>query len=373
MAAAAAAAAATDVPVAVAPASTDGGGGGGGRTFICYHSPCPDGTGAALATSLGLPRTCPPHMSDAEAAAEMRIEFVPLAVFRPEEERVAWAARTLAADDTVYIVDFSGGLRFIREVASRVASLVVLDHHKTAAADFDALVPPPATLTAVFDMARSGTGIARDYFGLAADSPWLVTKLGSAEAAAACLNVLAYIEDNDLWRHALPGSKDAAAGLHALHLSYDLPANLPVLRQLAGLSVPALIAAGAAAREAEEAVIAAAVTRAVHLRITLPASSPAATFDALGVIMPTGELRSNLGNALVDAAVARGLPGVGIVAYHEPGLPDAATNIKVSVRAATAGVDTTVMTVAYGGGGHAAASSCIVPRTTYDSWVVPAT
>lgn len=48
-------------------------------------------------------------------------------------------------------------------------------------------------------------------------------------------------------------------------------------------------------------------------------------------------------------------------------MPNRDTHIKVSLRS-TDGFDTSQMSQAFGGGGHAAASSCIVTREELDSW-----
>lgn len=73
-------------------------------------------------------------------------------------------------------------------------SMVVLDHHKTAAAALEGLD------FCVFDMNRSGAGLAWDHFHGKASRPWIVD----------------YVEDRDLWRFALPQSKDVNAYLQAL-------------------------------------------------------------------------------------------------------------------------------------------------------------
>jgi nanoRNase/pAp phosphatase (c-di-AMP/oligoRNAs hydrolase) len=48
-------------------------------------------------------------------------------------------------------------------------------------------------------------------------------------------------------------------------------------------------------------------------------------------------------------------------------MPNKQANIKVSLRSVD-GFDTTPITAAFGGGGHAAAGSCILPRTTLQAW-----
>jgi nanoRNase/pAp phosphatase (c-di-AMP/oligoRNAs hydrolase) len=48
-------------------------------------------------------------------------------------------------------------------------------------------------------------------------------------------------------------------------------------------------------------------------------------------------------------------------------MPHKDTAIKVSLRSVD-GYDTSTVSGAFGGGGHAAASSCVVPRAELDAW-----
>lgn len=83
----------------------------------------------------------------------------------------------------VLMVDFSTDAATMRDLASRAASITVLDHHKTAEA---ALTPlfEGGTISGVFDMDRSGAGITWDVLHPGEKRPVLV-------------NV---VEDRDLWR-----------------------------------------------------------------------------------------------------------------------------------------------------------------------------
>lgn len=93
--------------------------------------------------------------------------------------------------DWVYVLDFAYPRAVMEAMAASVRGLVVLDHHKTNEA---ALAGLPF---ARFDMNRSGAGLAADYF--AAGDSWLID----------------YVEDRDLWRFALPHSKEINAWIGA--------------------------------------------------------------------------------------------------------------------------------------------------------------
>lgn len=91
----------------------------------------------------------------------------------------------------VVIVDFSYPPPVMEQIAAECASLLVLDHHKTAEEALRGFGDGNEKVTVVFDMNRSGAGLALDhYFPGQRDRPlwWLVN----------------YVEDRDLWRQSLP-------------------------------------------------------------------------------------------------------------------------------------------------------------------------
>lgn len=92
----------------------------------------------------------------------------------------------------VIIVDFSYKRDVLIEMSQTANSIVVLDHHKTAAED---LVDLPENVTAVFDMERSGCMIAWDHF---------FTDQGAPE-------LLLCIQDRDLWRFKLDCTREVMA------------------------------------------------------------------------------------------------------------------------------------------------------------------
>ena len=135
----------------------------------------------------------------------------------------AWAVRSVLGDNVefypgvyqkdppdcagrdVIMVDFSYKRPVIDEMISKCASLLILDHHKTAAADLAGL--PAAGVSfhewrqtllgskpigVLFDMTRSGAGIAWDFFH------------DRAHTGDRRPEFIDYIEDRDLWRKQLP-------------------------------------------------------------------------------------------------------------------------------------------------------------------------
>lgn len=136
------------------------------KTFVLYHSNCPDGFGAAWAAWMALGDTA---------------SYQPVSYGKPLPE--------LPDGARVYIVDFS----FPRDVLIALAArcdLTVLDHHATAQEALQGL--PFAT----FDMQKSGAVLTWEHF--------------HAEPVP---EILLYVQDRDLWQWQMPASKAINAGL----------------------------------------------------------------------------------------------------------------------------------------------------------------
>lgn len=98
-------------------------------------------------------------------------------------------------DSNVFLVDFS----FKRDVMINLIRnnnyVTVLDHHKTAEEALEGLQDKCSNCTIIFDMNRSGAGIAWDFFFTNQPRPWFIN----------------YVEDRDLWRWKLPSSREINA------------------------------------------------------------------------------------------------------------------------------------------------------------------
>lgn len=150
---------------------------------VCiYHGNCDDGFGAAWATW--------------KAFGE-GVEFIP-GIYGKEPPNLG--------GKNVVMVDFSYKRPIIDAMvqsgdANQAMTILILDHHKTAAADLDGIAFPedgydPATwrhkweswckwpVRAIFDMDRSGAQIAWDYFFDGEERPFFIDLIG----------------DRDLWR-----------------------------------------------------------------------------------------------------------------------------------------------------------------------------
>lgn len=103
----------------------------------------------------------------------------------------------------VVMVDFSYPLTTMDDIAGKCSSLLVLDHHKTAEAALKAFHHENAEVH--FDMERSGAGMAWDHFFPQFKRPWIID----------------YVEDRDLWRHAMPNGPAVNAYLGTLRYDFE--------------------------------------------------------------------------------------------------------------------------------------------------------
>lgn len=137
------------------------------KIFVLYHDPCTDGMGAKYAA----------WKKFGGGAKYIGVDYK-----KPAPVEVMQADK----DTEVYIVDFAYPKDILREIYTKAAKLVVLDHHKTAQ---EALAGEPY---AIFDMNRSGAVLAWEYFFPDQEVPTL----------------LQMIQDRDLWKWQISGSRN---------------------------------------------------------------------------------------------------------------------------------------------------------------------
>ncbi|MBD0315132.1 MAG: phosphoesterase [Nitrospiraceae bacterium] len=143
--------------------------------IVLYHAECSDGFGAAWAIWKRF----------------QGARFIPVKHGHPPPEGLA--------SQRVVIVDFSYARPMLESMASETKSLLVLDHHITAQ---EALAGLPYTY---FDQSKSGAVLAWEW-AHESQAPWL----------------LRYIQDKDLWKWALPGSREINAALASYPFDFQL-------------------------------------------------------------------------------------------------------------------------------------------------------
>jgi len=171
--------------------------------IVLYHSPCIDGLTAAWVAKQRFP--------DAECIEAMHHKPVPVDL----------------SGRRVYMLDFSYDRATMLKLQAVAASMIVLDHHKGAAEQLEDLPD------CVFDMSRSGAGLAWDAFFPNVARPWLVD----------------YVEDRDLWNWRLPRSKEVSAALASFDLTFT------TLDQFALSTVEQTATEGAAILRYQEQVV----------------------------------------------------------------------------------------------------------------------
>lgn len=102
----------------------------------------------------------------------------------------------------VILTDFSYKRPVLEGIVERAASVLILDHHKTAQADLEGL---PGAVT-VFDLERAGSRITWDHFFPKEQPPQL----------------LLHVEDRDLWRFALRKTREIQASVFAYEYRFDI-------------------------------------------------------------------------------------------------------------------------------------------------------
>lgn len=154
--------------------------------LVIYHANCMDGFGAAFAIN---------HFRTL-AFGECAIKFIAANYNEPPPD---------VSNKTVFIVDFSYPRNVLEVMAEQARSVLVIDHHKTAAEDLKGLPEAPQhvkdytypKLSVLFDMERSGAGLTWDFFSNGQPR----------------LQIINHVEDRDLWKFAIPYTREVYACL----------------------------------------------------------------------------------------------------------------------------------------------------------------
>jgi nanoRNase/pAp phosphatase (c-di-AMP/oligoRNAs hydrolase) len=168
-----------------------------------------------------------------------------------------------------------------------------------------------------------------------------------------------YVEDNDLWRHALPDSKAFTAGLAARNIEYDVDKNPQLFAQLASLTAPQLIAEGKGLLEARQALVRGYANNLLfkEFKNLHETNSPARLVFYCEIKPQDFAIISELGHQLAIGSPSH----IGAVV-----LPNPDNNLlRVSLRSLP-DTDCTPLAKRFGGGGHAQACGFSVTREEWD-------
>lgn len=250
--------------------------------LVIYHGPeCPDGFCAALAAWL--------RYGDAA-------EYVPAQYGEPPPE-----VRGRCVD----VLDFSYSRRMLKAMNELAETLLVLDHHKTAEAELAGL--PYCR----FHSDRSGAMMAWEHYHPDKEPPRLFQ----------------YVQDRDLWRWALPKSREVSAAIASYPKRFNIWAEWLALSDDEWWSKFA--ADGEAILRYQEMVVAQHVARATETEMG-------------GHKIPM--VNATLLQSEIAGKLAEGRP-FGAVWFTD--------GRKIwSLRSRDDGVDVSVIAAQFGGGGH---------------------
>lgn len=249
----------------------------------------------------------------------------------------------------VILVDFSYKRPVIAEMCAKgAASILILDHHKTAAADLEGFWKPPARyedfvthvaqglyeanmlpVNAVFDMHRSGAMIAWDYFFPDVAAPKLIE----------------HIQDRDLWLFKLEGTREIQANV------FSYPYDFAVWDRLMASDPVTLIAEGAA------------IERKHHKDVVELVGVMRRIMNIGGHLVPVANLpytlTSDAGHLMCREVV--GADGSSWRPRFAACYWDTPQGRVFSLRSTETGLDVAEIAKAYGGGGHRNAAGFTKP------------
>lgn len=265
------------------------------KPLCIYHGNCADGFGAAWVFN---------------RHAGLECDFHP---------GVYSEAPPDVTDRDVFLLDFSYKHDVVAEMRERANRITLIDHHKSAVEDLAPLISA-GTINALVDMGHSGAMLA-----------WLYL-YDTVENAPPLLR---HIEDRDLWRFALPYTREIQSNL------FSHPYDFGVWDELMRADVRTLVAEGAAIERKHRKDLTELLRQTKHRRViggyNVPAANLPYTFasDAGNIMAENGEFFA--------------------AAYY-----DTPTHRVYSLRSNNV-VDVSEVAKQYGGGGHKNAAGFRVP------------
>ena len=268
---------------------------------VFYHANCCDGFGAAWAWHL---------LKEKEYA---RAFYVPVSYGDNP-----FLKDTAFIDRDIYILDFSFPRNYLIALSDLANKVVLIDHHKTAQADLLGWEETPKNIEIYFDMEHSGAMLT-----------WLVL----APTAHNPPELLKYIEDRDLWRHALLNTKEINAVITNNPKEFIAYSDL---NNLIEFQFNIIVGIGAHLLASRQRICNEIIRDARPCSI----ETEDGTYHGLACNC-TPQFASDVGNLLADNSGTFG------ATYYTT----AKGNVKWSIRS-NGDYDVSVIAQAYGGGGH---------------------
>ena len=258
-------------------------------------------------------RTLVMHHGDADGfcAAWSAVQQLPSATFRTVEygDQIVPEAGFF---DHVFLLDFCPDSDAeIAAICAGAKTVTVIDHHATSERLFSAL---PVNLRFVYSESKAACRLTAEHFFPRDEPSWLVD----------------YVEDRDLWRFALPDSREISAALTACDWTF---------------AAWDVFAARSQARASAEGHAVLAAQRQAELS-AIEATAQTVVWSVDGDYVRVLAVNCPLYRSEIGETLARGFP-FSVVYYHMPN-----GRYKVSLRSSAAGRPVNDLALRYGGGGH---------------------
>lgn len=225
-------------------------------------------------------------------------------------------------DRDIYLVDFSYKRAVVEDIIKVATRVVLIDHHKTAIEDLRPLIDSGA-IEALVNLEKSGSTLAWEWFHGHSDDEMP--------------QLLRHIEDRDLWKFALPNTREIQANV------FSYPYDFEVWDDLMDLPLAEHIVAGQAIERKHLKDIAELV-KVCRREMVIG-----------GVAVPVASLPYTLTSDAGHLMATEHQSKIGACYWDTPG------GRVFSLRSTDDGPDVSEIAKQYGGGGHAHASGFRVP------------
>lgn len=277
-------------------------------TFVFYHADCIDGFTAAWCF----------HRANQRSCEAPEFTMIPLAYGDWEKTRKHLEFR---ADDRVIFVDVSIPPIEVNALSYEVAHITILDHHKTALDLYAGATLHLSKIDSHFDLSKSGARLAWEYL--------------FPDESGPIADLVAYVEDRDLWKKKLPDTEEINAYIGAQPFAFGAYDTMHGIMMVEGAH--ALAPMGAAILQSKRRVVEDVVRRPQD-------------FELLGVNVKAVNYGARHGISEIGHELAKmSRDGAGLVWYYDGDF------VQVSLRGHN-GRDVSKIATHFGGGGHPAAA-----------------
>lgn len=287
--------------------------------LVIYHGNCADGFSAAWC------------FFNAQEKMDETFEFFAGTYGKPAPD---------CTGRVVHLVDFSYPIDILEEICAQAIRVILIDHHQTAIEATNNWRPSTNNFYRYVDINRSGAMLAWDWIhNLSPEGDRLLTGSNYTEPPL----LLDHIQDRDLWKFRLPGTKEISEEVFSWEYTFE---NWDRLMNAGPVELMKMTVSGGAILRKH--------MKDVHEIIKVAKRFMPILFIEVPVVS-------------VPYFMASDCAGIMAKEYQEGKLfaaayYDTATHRVFSLRSAPEGSDVAKIAQAYGGGGHKHAAGFSVPR-----------